>query len=217
LNGRAAVPVETFLEVLAEGIAEHNARPGRLSRTAQGRSFDETFADSYARAPIRKATEEQRRMWLMGQHTGQLQRQNGHLQIHGNFYYTDWMSQRAGEKVVARFDPENLHSGVYIYAGDGAFLGFAECRQKTGFFDVVGAKEDARRTRRIKRAEKELLAAHQPVSTKQISSDMTALAPAAPEALTAKVVAPVFGRKAPHMPLLRPQYERTEDAERGRA
>lgn len=211
--GNAAVPVETFLEVLAEGIAEHNARPGRLSHTAQGRSFDETFAESYAQAPIRKATEEQRRMWMMGHHAGQLNRQNGQLQIHGNFYYTDWMSQRAGEKVVARFDPENLHSGVYIYAGDGAFLGFAECRQKTGFFDVVGAKEDARRTRRIKRAHKELLAAHQPVSTEQISSDLNALTPPAPEALSAKVVAPEFGRKAPHMPLHRPQYERVEDAE----
>lgn len=62
--GSRAIPAETFLEVLAEGIEEHNARDGRLSHTAQGRSFNETFAESYARAPIRKATEEQRRLWL---------------------------------------------------------------------------------------------------------------------------------------------------------
>jgi putative transposase len=211
--GDRAIPAETFLKVLAEGIAEHNARPGRLSHTAQGRSFDETFAESYAQAPIRKATQEQRRLWMMGHHSGQLNRQNGQIQIFGNFYYSEWMSQRAGEKVVARFDPEDLHAGVYIYASDGAFLGFAECRQKVGFFDVIGAKEEARRNKRIKRAEKELVAAHRTIPIEQIASDLDARSPQPPEALDAKVVSPEFGRKGVSYPLQQPRYERAEDAE----
>src|SRR5690606_36743207 len=61
-----AVPFETFLAVVAEGIEEHNLRQGRRSAVAWGRSFAEVFAESYEKAPIRKATEAQRRLWLMG-------------------------------------------------------------------------------------------------------------------------------------------------------
>ena len=140
--GQRAIPAETFLKVLAEGIAEHNARQGRLSHTAQGRSFNDTFAESYANAPIRKATGEQRRLWLMGQQVGKLNRDNGQLRLYNNWYHSDWMSQHPSLKIIARFDPENLHAGVYIYGRDGAFLGFAECRQKVGFFDLTAAREN---------------------------------------------------------------------------
>ena len=67
------------------------------------------------------------------------------------------MSERAGEKDVARFNPEDLYSGLHIETFDGSYLGFAECRQKVGFFDLVGAKQEARRKRRITKAQKELL------------------------------------------------------------
>lgn len=204
--GSRAVPVETFLKVLAEGIAEHNARQGRLSDTALGRSFDETFAESYAQAPIRKPTEEQRRLWLMGQHVARLRRDNGQLRLYGNYYHSDWMSQRPGVRVVARFDPEDLHSGVHIYDAEGAYLGFAECRQKVGFFDVTGAREAARRKSRIKRAEKALRDAHASVPQAEIAAALDALAPEAPEPLEAKVVAPEFGRKGPALPGHAPKF-----------
>lgn len=187
-----AVPAETFLRVLEERIAEHNARDGRLSHTCEGRSFDQTFADSYATAPIRKATEEQRRLWLMGQHAGRLRRDNGQLRLYGNYYHSDWMSQVAGKQIVARFDPEDLHSGVHIYAADGGYLGFAECRQKVGFFDVMAAKDHARRKRRILRAERELANAHAPVSVEALGEALDAVAPTPAASPEAKVVKPVF-------------------------
>ncbi|AZV77911.1 hypothetical protein EBB79_08395 [Parasedimentitalea marina] len=87
------------MKVVAEGVEEHNLREGRLSPTARGRSFDETFAESYATAPIRKATEDQRRLWLMGQETGKLNKDNGQLQLFRNFYHSDWMSERAGKRL----------------------------------------------------------------------------------------------------------------------
>lgn len=211
--GSRAIPAETFIKVLAEGIEEHNARDGRLSHTALGRSFDVTFAESYASAPIRKATEEQRRLWMMGQHAGKLRRDNGQLRLYGNYYHSDWMSQRAGEKIVARFDPEDLHAGIYIYAADGGFLGFAECQQKVGFFDVTGARETARRNARIRRAEKALADAHRPIPIEQIAADLDAMAPTAANDLTTKVVAPEFGRKTASLPFARPTYERPEDPE----
>lgn len=190
--GSRAVPLETFLRVVDEGVLEHNAREGRLSPTARGRSFDQTFAESYASAPIRKATEEQRRLWLMGQEVTRLRKVNGQIRIYGNFYHSPWMSQRASEAVVARFDPEDLHSGLHIYANSGEYLGFAECQQKVGFFDLVGAKEEARRKRRIRNAEKEVLAAHRPHSIEEIADDLNEQTPVDQSLVASKVVTPEF-------------------------
>lgn len=211
--GSRAVAAEEFLKVVAEGIIEHNARKGRLTQTTLGRSFDDTFAESYEAHPVRKPTEEQRRLWLMGQHVARLRKDNGQLRLYGNYYHSDWMSQRPGEQVVARFDPEDLHSGVHIYSAEGGYLGFAECRQKVGFFDVLGAKEEARRKARIKRAEKALAEAHRPVSIETIAGQLDQLAPAPAEPLEAKVVSPEFGRKGPALPNARPTYEIPENAE----
>ncbi|MDK3072727.1 transposase domain-containing protein [Sedimentitalea sp. JM2-8] len=211
--GSRAIPAETFIKVLEEGIAEHNARDGRLSHTAKGRSFDATFAESYEAAPIRKATEEQRRLWMMGQHAGHLHRDNGQLRLYGNHYYSDWMSQQAGQKVIARFDPEDLHAGVHVYGVDGAYLGFAECRQKRGFFDITAAREEARRRSRIRQAEKKLLEAHRTVPVEQIARDLDRLAPDTPARIEAKVVSPTFGKRPSGLPMQRPGYEPRKDAE----
>lgn len=209
--GNRAIPLDEFIEVLTEGVAEHNARQGRLSPTAKGRSFDETFAESYAVAPIRKATEEQRRLWMMGQQIGKLHKKNGTLKLYGNEYHSAWMSQRADQRVVARFDPENLHTGVYIYDTDGVFLGFADCRQKVGFFDLVGARHEAKRKAGIKRAEKALLKAHRPLTIEEIAADMTTDTPE-PQQVSAKVVSYDFGKRKT-MPVVRPRYETVQDVE----
>jgi len=215
--GSRAVPLETFLRVLDERVAKHNAREGRLTPNAEGRSLDATFAESYDTAPIRKATEEQRRLWLTAQHVGKLHSQNGRLKIHGNYYHSAWMSQIAGETVVARFDPEDLHAGVHLYDKDGAFLGFAECQEKVGAFDMVEAKALSRRKARIKRAEKDLLEAHRPVSVKEIAADRDAHAPDPAAPLEAKVVAPLFPHRttpaaSSYRPAPNPELEAGRDA-----
>ncbi|PCJ04160.1 MAG: hypothetical protein COB16_19360 [Rhodobacteraceae bacterium] len=202
-----AIPLDYFVDVIAERIEEHNSRQGRLSPTARGRSFDETFAESYASAPIRKATEGQRRLWLMGQATGKLNKDNGQLQLFKNFYHSEWMSELAGKKVIARFNPEDLYSGVHIETFDGSYLGFAECRQKVGFFDLIGAKEEARRKRRIAKAQKELLEAHRPLSTQQIVAGMDARTAELSERVQAKVVSPVFSKD----PVSVPRHQVTSD------
>ena len=174
--GARAIPLEDFLRVLDEGVRAHNARPGRLSDTAKGRSFEQTFAESYARAPVRKATEAQQRLWLMGQEVRKLHATHGALTLHKNRYAADWMNEHAGQKIVARFDPENLHAGVYIYGLDGAFLGQAPCSEKVGFFDLVGAQVDARTTGQRRRAEKALLNVTRPTSVSQFASELDAAA-----------------------------------------
>jgi len=47
-------------------IRDHNARAGRQNRACFGQlSFDEAFARSYESAPVRKVTDEQRRLLLL--------------------------------------------------------------------------------------------------------------------------------------------------------
>ena len=183
-----AIPLADFLAVLDQEVAKHNARPGRLTANAKGRSFDETFAESYATAPIRKATPEQHRLWLMGQEKRKLHRSHGVLTLFKNGYWADWMNEFAGENVLARFNPEDLHEGLYIYSLAGEFLGFAECREKTGFFDLVGAKLHAKADRARKRAEKELLKAQLPVSLDTYAAELARLPQPETPLIEAKVV-----------------------------
>ncbi|MEL7098256.1 MAG: transposase domain-containing protein [Pseudomonadota bacterium] len=187
-----AIPIDTFLDVVAEGIEEHNARDGRLTDTAKGRSFDTTFADSYRSTPIRKPTEEHRRLWMMGQHVGKLHQHNGSLKFQDNVYHGSWMSQHPGLKVVARFNPDDLHAGVFIYSLDGAFMGFAECQQKIGFHDLTSGRTLARQKAAIKRAEKELLKALNPLTVEEVAARKTARAEKAREDLSEKVVSGRF-------------------------
>lgn len=195
--GSRAIPLEDFLEVTAAVIAEHNARPGRLTDNARGRSFDETFAESYARAPIRKATAEQHRLWLMGQEVRKLHKHHGAFRLFENSYWSDWMNEYIGQKVVARFDPEDLHAGLFIYALTGEYLGPAECREKVGFFDLVGAKMAARTKRQRRAAEKKLLDQLRPMSVSHWAAELAETPVPETPLVEAKVVeiAPARARK----------------------
>ena len=63
--GSRAVSLELFRSVVAEGIREHNARPGRRTGVCGGTlSFDQAFDTSYHTVSIRKATAEQRALCL---------------------------------------------------------------------------------------------------------------------------------------------------------
>lgn len=209
-----AIPIEKFLHVLEEGIIEHNARLGRLTDNANGGSFDETFNKSYANATIKKATEEQRRFWLMGQEVKSLHRSHGRMTLHKNKYWSDWMNEYAGQKVIARFDPEDLHSGAYIYALTGEFMGYAKCEEKIGFFSLEGAQETARKNAKIKRIEKQLLKEMLPVSVKQISDELDALPSKVTPMVDAKVVSAKFGTADRSKPLVAPPaYQETETAD----
>lgn len=214
-----AIPLAEFLEILDQQIAAHNARPGRLTGNARGRSFDETFAESYATAPIRKATPEQHRLWLMGQEVRKLDRSHGQLTLHKNSYWADWMNEYAGQSVLARFNPENLHEGLYVYSLAGEYLGYAECREKVGFFDMVGAKMHAKAERARKKAEKELLRATREISVDQYAAELAQMPRPETPLMEAKVVemAPVRHRDAliaPRMPVpdIDPAVERRRAA-----
>ncbi len=195
--GSKAIPMDRFMEVVAEGIAEHNARTGRAAAVAGGRSFDETFAASFATAPIRRATAEQRRLWLMGAKGLHADSTNGQLRFMGARFWAPWMSTILGQKVIGRFDPMKLDAGMHVYSFDNRYLGEAECVEPGKYNSL----EDARRHEKARAAYRRAVVAERDAARRldiaavgrmldDVGSDAPAPAPA-----QARVVRPEFGRQ----------------------
>lgn len=192
-----AIPIKDFIRVVDERIKEHNARAGRMSETANGRSFDTTFAESYERSAIRRATDEQKRLWLMGQKTLTMQKGSGRIHAFGNYFWSDWMSEYAGKRVIVRFDIEDLQSGIYIYELTGEFMGFAPCQLARGFRDLTAAKENARAKAQFRRAHRKLLKAERRLSPKEIAAQLDAIPAPDPVVPENKIVAMPKGDARP--------------------
>lgn len=207
-----AIPLKQFLEVLAEGIEEHNTRAGRRSEVAYGRSFAEVFDESYATAPIRKATAAQRRLWLMAAEGLKPNATDGSLRLHGNRYWAEFLYPHRGEKLVCRFDTADLWSGIHVYTLAGEYLGHAECLEKSGFFDIDEAKTQARLRSTMLKAERDAVAAHRKLTAAELGQRLTAAAPedpreTPPEAKVVRLPKPAL------KPAPAPREESAEDAQ----
>lgn len=192
-----AIPLAEFIRVLDEGIQDFNARQKRTTDVARGRSFDDAFNESYAVTKILKATAEQRRFWLMGQQVLTANRNHGRVKMFGAHYWSEWMNEYAGQKLTCRFDPEDLNAGLYIYALDGAFLGFAECQIKTPFYDLASAKEQARKEARRRKIERALLKEYRSMDVDELAAEMNAMERPEPAKMEAKVVEMVQRGRGP--------------------
>lgn len=167
-----AIPLEQFRAVLDREIAAHNARRGRRSEVANKRSFDEVFNEGYAMGPIRKATEEQQRLWLLRGEGVRAHRNNGEIKLYDTRYWAEWMHQVAGQQVTVRFDPDDLHAGVLVYSMDGTFLGEAPVMKKGKFLSVEDAKDHARNKKAFERATKEAASLQREISGSEIAAKL---------------------------------------------
>ncbi|SNS87360.1 Mu DNA-binding domain-containing protein [[Luteovulum] sphaeroides subsp. megalophilum] len=185
--GSRAIDLEDFLRVLAEGIEEHNTRQGRRSEIAYGRSFADVFDESYANSPIRKATEAQRRLWLLGAEGLRVNRK-GEIAFQNNVYWSRWLLDHAEQAVVARFDPADLWSGLHVYSHDGAYLGQAPATDRSGFFDMEEARIMARTRRGWLKAEKRAADAHRVYTAAELGRRLDEVSPVEPPPPEAKVI-----------------------------
>lgn len=167
--GSRAVEWERFVELVREQIAHHNAKPGRRTEGARGRSFDEAFAESYAASPIRKATAEQLRWALLAAENRLINRQTGEIDLHGNRYWHADLSAMRGERVTVRFDPDDLHSEIHVYDLEGRYLTAAHPIDDTGFADAAGAKEAAKRTAEYRKRVKAMAEAEDLISAEELA------------------------------------------------
>jgi putative transposase len=180
--GAKAVPIDQLMAVLAAGVAEHNARPGRKSTTCAGRSFDATFDASYATAMIRRASPEQRRLWLLAAEAVSVRSQDGTIHFHGNRYWHEALLAHRGQKVIVRFDPDALAEPLHVYAADGRYLVAAECVEAVGFDSVDAARAQASNWKTYRRATREAAAAQSRMDLAEYARLLPKADPPAPPA-----------------------------------
>lgn len=191
--GSKAIPLETFLQVVSEGITEHNARLGRRTGTCGGKlSFQQAFVASYEVSPIRRPTPEQARTFLLASELVTARKPDGAVHLYGNRYWCEALVDVMGRKVVGRFDPDALHAGVHLYRPDGAYLAFAPCVEAVGFFDTAAGRAHARARADFLRAAKTMAHAEKRLSLDEVAAMLPQITP--PEPPDAKVVRPMFGR-----------------------
>lgn len=200
--GEKAIDFDVFVRVLNDRMEAFNAMTGRRTEECRGElSFNQAFEQLYATAQVRKATAEQRRLWLLPAEAmlvskdGTVTLDAGRMAGQGsNRYGCDALLQYAGQKVVVRFDPQQLHNPVFVDTLDGRFITEAPCIQAAGFGDTVVAREHNRARKQFVKANKEAASAQQKMDVLQAAALLPGTTP--PEAPHSTVVKPMFGKKA---------------------
>lgn len=209
-----AVPFDQFMTILDQEIAAHNARAGRRGGLCNGRSFDAVFAESYARSPIKKATAEQRRLWLLAAETAS-SKQDGTITLatdRRNRYWAAQLTDHAGETLVVRFDPQTLHERVYVYTHDGRFLCEAACIAAAGFNDSEAARDHSRARNQFKRAARAVLDAERRMDAIEASKFLPPVAPAEiPAARVVQTLRPSLRIEPPRPRELTPEEHAIEE------
>lgn len=180
---KRAIPLDVLEAHVADRIAEHNARTGRKAETAKGRSFDETFEESF-RHPgtiIRRATAAQRDYWMLAEKVLQARKGRGEIHYLKNIYWASDLIQWAGNKVKIRFDPDALHEPIKVYAPDGRLICSAPCTERGRFDDVEAAHVHARNRKTFLKHQKALLEAHRVLSADELAELYDAGEKAAPK------------------------------------
>jgi putative transposase len=154
--GSHAVPIDIFGELVARGIAAHNAKRGRRTEMAHGHSFDEVFDASYRASPVGRATPEQLRLALLTADEVGTDRSSGAVTLFGNRYWSGEMSALAGQKVTVRFDPDDLTLPVHVYDRNGRFMATVPMLEQSGFLDAGAAKHRARQERELRKTARRL-------------------------------------------------------------
>lgn len=142
--GSRAVGWDAFVARVDKEIARHNAKMNRRTETARGRSFDEVFADSYATAPIGKASPEAMRWALLAGEQKRINKQTSEINLFGNRYWSPECARFHGQTVTVRFDPDNLLRDIHLYDQAGHYLCAAQQWGDVQFLDAAQAKATAK-------------------------------------------------------------------------
>ncbi len=201
-----AIPLETFVQVMADGIREHNARQGRRGAGLVGRSFDEVFEESRKlQAPdIAKPSQAQLDQWLLAAEKKRADKKDGSVVLFETRYWDENLSQKlagraaAARDVTVRFDPERLDMPVVVEALDGKLIARAEPLGTSKFMDRKAARDHARDVKRHKKNARENAAIRDRMATREVQALREKAAAeereAEPVRARDKVTAGVFGK-----------------------
>ena len=202
-----AIPLEKFIQVFADGIAQHNARRGRRGRGMDGRSFDEAFQESYERhvTDIPRPSESQLTRWLLGAEKIRAHKDSGAVTLFETRYYSERLTEKLAGKsaaerdVVVRFDPDHLERPVTVETLDGKLIAKAEPQGAVAFRDTQAARERARDKKRLRKHARKQLQIHKSMSDSEYEQLLDQVDEETRDAeeppAQSKVVAGAFGRE----------------------
>lgn len=161
-GGKKGVDYATFILAFEDGIRTFNEREGRETEICQGvYSFSQVFERDYARAHIRKASQEQLRLLMLMSEAVTLKKDGTFVldaggKVYGgrNEYQAMDLIGTAHKKVVVKFDPANLHDTVLVYSLEGLFLAEAICTSAKAFGDKAAGREHDKARKQWVKAQK---------------------------------------------------------------
>ena len=192
--------------MVKECVAEHNALAGRDTEAAAGRSFDDAFNEGMRNAVIRRLSPEQAKLLLLDAERVRVARDGTVVLAAGrsrgqpvNRHYDQCLVERAGETLVARYDPDALRDPILLHDGDGRFVVRADCLLPAGWTCKQAGKDYNGGARRLAKLAKQKVEARRDMDA--LLSDMRQAVPVSP----APVVQPaairlVTGEGLPEMP-----------------
>lgn len=178
----AAVPISQFREIVASEIERHNRRRGRRGMCLNGESFADAFERSLQTSVVMRATAAQRRLLLTAAEGVTCERRTGEIGLFKNRYWAPELTEFRGQKVVVRFDPDNLHQPMGVYERDGRLICEARLIADTGFADSSAAQDYGRQKRQYIKAHRDLADMEQRLGIAEVAQLLPRLepAPAAP-------------------------------------
>lgn len=195
--GNAAIPISDFRALVASEIAKHNVKVGRRSATCKGRSFLATLAESLAQpgVMVRRATAEQRRMFLLAAEALTVRGPSGVIELMGARYWAQDLIGHIGEKVIVRFDPQALATGATIYTLDNRLICEAEALGDVAFDDADAARAHAKKQADFKKAAKAYAKAESRLTIDELAAMLPTTEAPVPESPRV-VKIPNFGRRS---------------------
>jgi len=201
-----AAPWETFIEVVSDCVAAHNTQSGRRTEIAAGRSFDEAWNEALAGTVVRKIGDAQARVLLLSTERVRIGRDGAfHLNAGRvphrppNRYHDPILVARAGEMLVARFDPDHLHGSCLVYDAAGRFICEAACLMPVGFDNHADVGKHERARRRMERSTRKTLEARRDMDA--LRDGLAAAGPPViPPAAEPAAVELVTGEQLPEVP-----------------
>ncbi|MDE0704050.1 MAG: Mu transposase C-terminal domain-containing protein, partial [Rhodospirillaceae bacterium] len=162
--GSKAIPLERFREIVADGIARHNARPGRRGLDMDGRSCDEVFAACKDESGVfgKQLEAGELARWMLAMKSVTARAADGSVIAFGARYWSEELAAalagrpKGQRQVVVRFDPERLDRPAVVERPDGRMIAVAEAQGRVPYFSAEAARRTAKAragTRKAARAE----------------------------------------------------------------
>jgi putative transposase len=200
--GSRAVPFAEFKALVDQQIMLHNQQPKRRTEMCRGiLSFEQAFLESWKTTVPRMLAPSQKFLFLLKSEPVMVRKPVGEIELFGNRFTSAAVAELAGQKVVARFDPQHIQAGIRVYRQDGSFVGEAACVDPVGYDDIDAARDHNRAVRAHVKAARDYAAAEARISDAEFRrlNGVTPQAPLRPIPKTSRLIpdAPRIERELP--------------------